>query len=89
MGFGIPYLHNGEPHDYMPDFLIRLHDEKKRYLILETKGFDPLKEIKKSAAERWVDAVNADGAHGRWQYRMVSKADEVDNAINQAAAEIC
>ena len=89
MGFGIPYLHNGEPHDYMPDFLIRLHEQKECYLILETKGFDPLKEVKKSAAERWVDAVNADRAHGRWRYCMVSKVSEIDVAINQAVAEIC
>ncbi|WP_424946502.1 BPTD_3080 family restriction endonuclease [Candidatus Spongiihabitans sp.] len=89
MGFGIPYLHNGEPHDYMPDFLICLHKEKQHYLILETKGYDPLKDVKKSAAMRWVNAVNADDAHGQWQYRMVSKVDEVDNAINEAVAEIC
>ena len=87
MGFGIPYLHNGEPHDYMPDFLIRLHEEKRCYLILETKGFDPLKEIKKSAAERWVDAVNADRVHGRWRYCMISKASEIDIAINEAVTE--
>ena len=87
MGFGIPYLHNGETHDYMPDFLIRLHEEKQHYLILETKGYDPLKDIKKSAAMRWVKAVNADGAHGRWQYRMVSRVGEVDAAVSEARAD--
>lgn len=88
MGFGIPYFHNGEAHDYVPDFLIRLSNGEDRYLILETKGYDPLKEIKQSAAERWVAAVNADGSHGRWQYCMISNANEVDDAINNAAAEI-
>ena len=88
MGFGIPYLHNGETHDYMPDFLIRLHEEKQHYLILETKGYDPLKDIKKSAAIRWVNAVNADGEHGRWQYRMVAKVGEVDAAVREARATL-
>jgi len=76
MGFGIPYLHNGEAHEYVPDFLIRLHDAD-RTVILETKGYDELKEIKRAAAERWAAAVNADGGYGRWQYAMVSKIEEV------------
>ena len=87
MGFGIPYLHNGETHDYMPDFLIRLQHDEDRYLILETKGFDPLKEVKQSAAERWVAAVNADGNYGRWHYRMAFKADEINGAIEEVAQE--
>ncbi len=88
MGFGIPYLNNGELHDYMPDFLICLHKEKQHYLILETKGYDPLKDVKKSAAMRWVNAVNADNAHGQWQYRMVFKVDEINDAIQSAIADM-
>ena len=87
MGFGIPYLHNGEMHDYMPDFLVRLQHGEKCHLILETKGYDPLKEVKKGAADRWVAAVNADGKHGHWQYCMVSKADEIDGAIKKAISQ--
>ena len=83
LGFGIPYLHNGEFHDYLPDFLVRLQDEQ-RYLILETKGYDERKEIKRSAAERWVAAVNADGGHGRWQYAMVSEIKEINNLLDRA-----
>ena len=47
LGFAIPYLHNGQPHDYVPDFIIRLKTEPPRYLILETKGYDPLEEVKR------------------------------------------
>ena len=46
LGFSIPYLHNGQRHDYIPDFLIRLEAERPGHLILETKGWDPLEEIK-------------------------------------------
>jgi hypothetical protein len=35
------------------------------HVILETKGFDPLEEVKRAAAERWVAAVNADGNCGK------------------------
>ena len=85
MGFGIPYLHNGESHDYMPDFLVRLQDEE-HYLILETKGYDELKDIKKSAASRWVAAVNADGRHGKWQYEMVSRIEEINDILDTTGA---
>lgn len=85
MGFGIPYLHNGESHNYMPDFLVRLDDEKdkNRYLILETKGYDELKDVKQQAAKRWVEAVNADGKYGQWSYAMVSKAEEINDILDE------
>ncbi len=68
LGFAIPYLHNGQMHDYVPDFIVRLKTEPASHLILETKGYDPLEEVKRAAAERWVAAVNADGTYGRWAY---------------------
>lgn len=68
LGFAIPYLHNGQRHDYIPDFIIRLKADTLNYLVLETKGFDELEDVKRAAAERWVNAVNADGTYGRWSY---------------------
>jgi len=85
LGFAIPYLHNDQMHEYVPDFIIRLKANDEQYLILETKGYDPLAEIKKQAAERWVAAVNADGKHGRWQYAIAFKPTEVQERINQVA----
>jgi type III restriction enzyme len=41
LDFAIPYLHNGQAHDYIPDFLIRLKADPPVHLILETKGFGP------------------------------------------------
>jgi type III restriction enzyme len=70
LGFAVPYFHNGQRHDYIPDFLVRMKGDTPQFLILETKGFDPLEEVKKAAALRWVNAVNADGAHGRWDYLL-------------------
>ena len=85
LGFAIPYLHNGEPHDYLPDFIIRLKTEPPRMLILETKGYDPLEEVKRLAAQRWVTAVNAEGSYGIWRYAMVKKVGDVAVAIAEAA----
>ena len=86
LGFAIPYLHNGQRHDYVPDFLIRLKTDPPSHLILETKGFDPLEEVKRAAAERWVAAVNADGTYGRWAYAIAKKTTEV-NGIVEALIE--
>ncbi len=88
LGFAIPYLHNGQPHDYMPDFIVKLKTEPPIHLILETKGYDPLAEVKAAAAQRWVSAVNADGSCGRWAYVMVRQTTEVNDAVTKAARAI-
>lgn len=81
LGFGIPYLNNGQMHDYIPDFLIRLRDKPNTTIILETKGFDPLSELKASAAARWVNAVNAEGSYGSWRYEMVRSVSRVGETL--------
>jgi type III restriction enzyme len=77
LGFAIPYVHNGQPHDYVPDFLVRLKGEPATHLVLETKGFDPLEEVKVAAAGRWVAAVNADGSFGRWRYAIARRIGDI------------
>ena len=72
-------------HDYLPDFLVRLQSSVEAHLILETKGFDPLAEVKRDAAERWVAAVNAEGCFGHWQYGMARKIEDVPRIITEAA----
>jgi len=84
LGFAIPYLHNGQMHDYMPDFIIRLKTDPPVHLILETKGYDPLEATKAAAAQRWVDAVNAEGSYGHWRYIIAKKTADVPEAITHA-----
>ncbi len=88
LGFAIPYLHNGQPHDYMPDFIIRLKSDTPLHMILETKGYDPLEDVKREAAERWVAAVNSDGTYGRWLYRLTNKTTEVSGILTAAVTPI-
>jgi type III restriction enzyme len=77
LGFAIPYLNNGQMHDYVPDFIVRLNGDAERYLILETKGYDPLEQVKADAARRWVNAVNASGQFGCWEYVICRKPTDV------------
>lgn len=87
LGFGIPYLRDGQTHEYVPDFLIQLKDLPGVTLILETKGYDPLADVKKGAAERWVAAVNAaaksdpERTHGRWRYAMVRQVGDIPSVL--------
>jgi type III restriction enzyme len=86
LGFAIPFFHNGESHDYIPDFIIRLNanGSERNYLILETKGYDPLADVKSAATERWIKAVNADGLFGHWQYAIARKPEAVVQIIAEA-----
>lgn len=86
LGFAIPYLHNESSHDYVPDFLVRLvtrEGEPKRTLILETKGFDELEEIKTQAARRWVAAVNAEGSYGQWHYEITHRIPAIRSILDR------
>ena len=88
LGFAIPYLYNGQMHDYVPDFIVRLNGGKPRYLILETKGYDDLEKIKQASAERWVAAVNADGTFGWWQYRIVKQPSDVRSVLDALGQQV-
>ena len=83
LGFAIPYLDNGQMHDYVPDFIVRLKVHGPYYLILEIKGYDPLEEVKLAAAKRWVDAVNADGTYGHWHYAIAKKVSDIPSIIEK------
>ncbi len=83
LGFAIPYYHNGQVHDYVPDFIVRLDSDNPVFLILETKGYDPLTDVKKAAAERWVAAVNSEGTFGRWQYAIAKKVEDVGSIVER------
>jgi len=67
----------------MPDFIVRLKTEPPIHLILEVKGFDPLKEVKRQAAQRWIEAVNADGTYGRWEYAVVARPTEIPAVLTR------
>lgn len=77
LGLGIPYLHGGEQHEYVLDFLVRLAGPAERHVLLEIKGYDPPKDLKRAAAERWCAAVNLNAAHGLWSYAVATAPGQV------------
>jgi type III restriction enzyme len=87
LGFAIPYIHNGQPNNYIPDFVIRLKTEPPIQLILETKGFDDLADVKAATAERWVAAVNADNRMGTWRYEIARNVERVRETLDSFSSE--
>ncbi len=81
----IPYVDNGQGHEYYPDFLVRLAGEPSVTLIMEVKGRpDPLEQVKAAAARRWVAAVNAEGSFGQWDYTIVRDPKATGQALEAA-----
>jgi len=69
LGLVIGYEYEGQPHVYMPDFLVRLTDG--RTVLLETKGYlTDQDKAKHAAAKRWVSAVNHWGQLGTWAFAL-------------------
>jgi type III restriction enzyme len=65
LGLTIPYEYFGVPHNYEPDFLVKLADDTT--LLLEIKGQEDNRDhAKHDAAQRWVSAVNNWGKLGSW-----------------------
>jgi type III restriction enzyme len=87
LGFAIPYLHDGQPHDFVADFIVRLERPGEEYLILEPKGFDKLADVKKAAALRWCAAVNQLGSYGIWRFEMARELGAVREVLDGLAAE--
>lgn len=83
LSLGIPYLYNGQMHDFVPDFVIRFTGGNRDHLILETKGYDELAEVKEAAAKRWVEAVNTDGRWGKWRFRMARSVPDVSYILDE------
>lgn len=70
LGFEIFYLWQGQTHTYYPDYIIRFPNNRK--LILEIKGKTIEKDKAKwQATKEWINAVNADGNYGKWEFKIL------------------
>jgi type III restriction enzyme len=87
LNFTVPYLHNGKPSEYLPDYVIRLAGVADRFVIAEIKGADwgGLAEVKAQAAHRWCAAVNATGEFGQWDYRLAYSVSEFGTQLDALA----
>lgn len=87
LGFTIPYTINGETHQYLPDYIIRLDDghgnDDPLNLILEVTGEKKKDKAAKVETARtyWVPAVNNHGGFGRWDFIEITDPWDAENTI--------
>lgn len=89
VGFTIPYTLNGQEHNYIPDFIVRIDDghgpQDLLNLIIEITG-----ERKKDKAAKvetaqtlWIPAVNNHGGFGRWAFIEILDPWDAQNTIRE------
>jgi type III restriction enzyme len=91
----IPYTYEGRPGNYVPDFLIRLHDAASTgpddllTLVLEVTGeAKKQKQAKVAAAEHlWIEAINNWGGLGRWAFLEVTDPWDAGHLIRTRFTE--
>jgi len=90
LGFEVPYLREGEPHMYRPDFLIRLDAPEPTTLVIEVKGYRGHDAMLKAETMRgkWVPAVNRLGTHGRWGFAELREVHDFGPALDAAIDEL-
>lgn len=92
LGFGVPYVHQGRSHTYVPDFIVRLkaqeNDDTDRTLIIEVSGGrkspGPTKAKADTTRDQWCVAVNNHGGWGRWDYLEIADMTYAKRLIDDA-----
>jgi len=93
LGFTIPYNLDGQPHSYLPDFLVDLNDrgdpENPLHLILEVSGERKKDKQAKVDTVRnlWVPAVNNADRFGRWHFVEVTDPYEVPGILDALTSQ--
>lgn len=99
LGFTIPYVHEGQSHDYVPDFLVRLEraegEDFDRILVVEVSGGQKsahspgsVKVKATTARDSWCTAVNNHGGFGRWGYVEITDPTSIKPDMDAAVAAL-
>jgi type III restriction enzyme len=88
LNFTIPYTLNGEPRQYVPDFIARVKPDLN--LIVEVSGEAKKDKAAKTATARtlWAPAVNNHGGFGRWAFVEVTDPWDAKGVIRAAVANV-
>jgi len=82
LGFQVHYLWSGSKRRYVPDFLVKLSNDKT--LVLEIKGQDsPQNREKRAALDLWVRAVNEHGGFGIWCCDVAFEPAQIHDIISR------
>jgi hypothetical protein len=74
VGLTIPYEYENSPHQYFPDFVVRMRGGKLVLLEIKGRGGELWAEdqvlAKNAAAKKWVAAVNNAKRWGTWEFEI-------------------
>jgi type III restriction enzyme len=93
LGLEIPYTYQGEPHTYVPDFIVWVDDGRGEadplQLIVEIKGYrgDAVQAKHQTIKDYWVPGVNALKAYGRWAFAEFTDVFEMEEDFADKVAE--
>jgi type III restriction enzyme len=93
LGFTIPYTHEGDQRNYLPDFIARVDDghgsDDLLNLIVEVSGQKLENKAAKvaTARELWVPAVNNLREFGRWAFIEIADPWDAKNTIRALLAQ--
>ena len=90
LGFRIPYLLDGEEHQYVTDFIakVKAPDGGEVNLIIEISGFSDdrvgHKDAKRHYVENyWIPAANNLGDYGRWAFIEIADIANIKQLLTQ------
>ena len=89
-GFAIPYMVDGESHQYVPDFIAKVTapDGGEVNLIIEISGYSDdrtgHKDAKRYYTENyWLQAANNLGDYGRWDFVEITDIAQIKQLLIQ------
>lgn len=88
LGFEVPYLVEGQPRRYRPDYIVRLDDGRggEVNLVIEVKGFRDHDAMLKAQtmANQWVPGVNRLGRFGCWSFAEIRDIHDLGPKLDEA-----
>ncbi len=91
LGLEVPYLHMGQTHMYIPDFIVQVDDGRPDplNLIIEIKGRRGEAEKDKANTMRsfWVPGVNNLRQYGRWAFAEFKAVFEIEREFDELVAQ--
>lgn len=85
LGFQVPYVYEGEAHNYMPDFILKIEDSngKECFMVVEIKGEADDKDSAKhdSMITYWIPAVNNAKKFGSWAFIVLKEPYDFKGTI--------
>jgi type III restriction enzyme len=85
LGFTIPYLHQGDTRNYLPDFIAVVENSEggKLNLLMEVTGKKDDAKARKvqTAHDKWIPAVNNDGRFGTWAFLEIQDIYQTKDLI--------